>query len=139
MPLGVDPGDGISGFGSTVEGLATGPIGMMTNISLSGPGISVDIDITTMNAPSGWMRFISGLKDAKEATLTMLFEKSQFADVLAALGVSDTWTITFPDGSTFVCAGYIKDSPIPQVPQNDKIAHNVTIRLSGIPTFTPGS
>lgn len=133
MPL----GDGISGYGTELEGSVAGAIGMITNISHS-YGVSVDIDISTMASPQKWMQFISGMLDAKEMSLNVLYEKSQEVIFMAALGVSQTWTITFPDGSTFACAGYLKDVGS-QVPMNDKISQTVNFKRSGVPVFTPGS
>lgn len=137
--LGTDPGEGISGFGTTLEGASTGPLGMITRMQLGGLDVTTDIDITTMNTPARWMLFIAGLKDAKDVSMDLLYEKTNMATILAALGgTNEAWTITFPDGSTLVCDGYIKHLGS-QIPVNDKIAQTATLKLSGPPTFTPGS
>jgi predicted secreted protein len=132
--LGTDPGSGISGMGTTLQGSVTGPIGMITKLGLAGQD-TTDIDITTMNAASKWKRFVSGLKDSKELSLELLYEPTNSAKVLASLGgANEVWTITFPDTCTFVQTGYIKSLGM-QIPMDDKISQACVIRMSGPPVF----
>jgi predicted secreted protein len=130
---------GISGFGTTLAGGSAGTIGMITKLSITGLEVN-DIDITTMESPDGWREFIAGLKDAKEIQCDMLYENNNMDTILAALGdVNETWTITLPDGATFVCDGYIKAVGGVGIPMDDKISQTFSIKLSGAPTFTPGA
>lgn len=136
--LGTDPGRGISGFGTTLEGVTTGPIGMIQRINIPGADIN-DIDVTTMNAPGRWMLFVAGLKDAKEFSIELVYHKTNMAAILTAFGAAnENWTIKFPDNSTYVVSGYIKNLGT-QIPHNDKISQSVTIRLSGPPVFSASS
>lgn len=129
---------GQSGYGTTFSGATTGAIGEITRVGL--PGISVDeIDVTTMDSTEAWKEFIAGLKDAGEASLTLLYEKANTATLMGAVGAAnEVWTITLPDGSTFACSGFIK-SLGGESPQEDKISQTATVRFSGEPTFTPGT
>lgn len=137
--LGVDPGDGISGFGTTLQGASTGVVGMITRAALAGFDVDNDIDITTMNSPQKWKRFISGLKDAKEVSLDLVYEKANMVVILGALGsANEAWTVVLPDGSTFVCSGYVKHIGT-EIPMGDKIGQTLTIRFSGVPTFHAAS
>lgn len=136
--LGTDPGTGISGFGTTVQGASTGPIGMLTKVTIEGAEVA-EIDVTTMNALGRWMKFVAGLKDAKEITLEIIYEKVNMGILLAAVGGAvENWTVTFPDGSTYVNSGFIKKVGVAS-PHNDKITQPVTLRLVGPPTFHVGS
>jgi predicted secreted protein len=129
--------DGISGYGTTVSGASTGALGDLTGVNIAGMDVT-DLDVSTMASPDRWKEFIAGMKNAGEVTLTLLYEMGNFDAVQTAFGgPNEAWTVTFPDGSTFVCSGYIKhlgaDSKM-----DDKITQAVTIKLSGEPVFTQG-
>lgn len=137
-PGGSSMSNGISGFGTTVEGATTGEIGELTRVGLPGQEVN-DIDVSTMQSPERWREFIAGMKDAREIQMDLLYEQDQLATVLAAVGgTNENWTVTFPDGATFVCAGYIKSTG-EAAPMDDKISQTIVIKLSGKPTFTPAS
>lgn len=132
--LGTDSDAGISGFGTTISGAVAGPIGQVTKVGLEGQDVT-DIDITTMNAPSKWMKFVAGLKDAKTLQLELLYGPLNTNTLLAALGgATQVWTITLPDTCSFAVTGYIKSLGT-QIPLNDKISQTCVIRLSGPPVF----
>lgn len=134
--LGTDPGEGMSGFGSTLEGADFGAIGMINRINIDGFD-TTEIDVSTMNAPGGYMIFVEGMKDAKQITLELVYEGSQAAAIVAAKVAGPTkqaWTIVFPDGFSYVQQGYIKSMGI-QTPMNDKVSQQVVLRMSGPPTF----
>lgn len=136
--LGTDPGDGISGFGTTLEGATTGVIGMITKVSRTGSDADT-INISTMNAPQAWKKFIAGMKDAKEITLTLLYEKTNAGVLQGAVGQeNEAWTVTIPDGSTWVCDGFVTHVG-DESPMEDKISSTATIKLSGIPVFHASS
>lgn len=136
--LGTDPGDGISGVGTTLQGAVTGPIGMINRINLDGSERDV-YDVTTMNSADKWRQFIPGLKDAKEATLDLLYEKENYSILQDAIEADpESWTITFPDGSTFVCSGFIRKVGVAS-PFDEKMTQSVTIKFTGKPVFTDSS
>jgi hypothetical protein len=136
--LGTDPGTGRIGYGSTLQGSATGVIGMITKITIDGIE-AADIDVTTMNSPGRFMQFITGLKDPKNMTLELIYESINMGILINAVGnPNETWTVKFPDSSTYAQAGHIK-SVGAAIPYNDKITQPVTLRMSGAPTWTAGS
>lgn len=141
--VGTDPGDGISGLGTTLVGATTGPIGMILGLNIDGIEIG-ELDVTTMNALSapnfGWRKIISNkLKDAKTITLDLLYEKGNMAILLGHVGlVNENWTVAFPDGSTYVQAGHISKLGV-QSKHDDKIMQPVTLRMSGPPTYSAAS
>lgn len=140
--LGTEPGQGISGTGTTLQGATTGPIGMLTKIAIDGVELD-EIDVTTMNSPkiSGvtYKVFIKGLADAKQATLDLVYEAKN-TSVLFYLNTlaSDIFTITFPDTSTWVQTGWLKKLGL-AIPNGDKITQSVILRFTGPPTFNSGS
>lgn len=128
--------DGISGYNTTLTGSVTGKVGQLTKLGINGMEVN-DIDVTWMESPERWREFIAGLKDAKEIQCEALYEKANMAMLLAALGdVNEDWTILLPDGSIFMCEGYIKTLGA-AIPMDDKISQPLNIKLSGKPTFTP--
>ena len=127
---------GLHGYGTTLSGATTGEIAEITNISIGGMEVD-DLDLTTMDATNKWRIFKAGLKNAGELTLEVLYEKTNMATMLAALGAAnEDWTITLPDGSTFVCSGYLRSIGA-EVPVEDRISQSIVLKLSGEPTFTP--
>lgn len=137
--LGTDPGAGCLGVGTTLQGATFGPMGMIVRVGLPGPQVNQDIDVTTMNVVEKWMAFIAGLKNAGEVNLDLVYHKTNQASVMTALGgANESWTITLPDGSTFVCSGYLKGVGA-TIPHDDKITQTVNLKLSGKPVFTAGS
>jgi hypothetical protein len=137
--LGTDPGAGISGFGVTLQGSVTGAIGMVTKLGID--GFEVDaLDISTMNNPQRWKTFIAGMKDAKQISIDLLYEDRNTVHILGSVGnPNENWTVTFSDGSTFVCSGFIMKFTPANAPDNDKITGSLAIKLSGIPVFASAS
>lgn len=132
--LGTDPGSGINGTGTTLQGASTGALGMITRIGISGME-SQSVDITTMNCPNKWKKFIAGLKDARTLDIDLIYEKTGTAQMMAALGhANEDWTVTFPDTSTFVANGFIQRLG-GESPHDNKVTQRLTIQLSGSPRW----
>jgi len=130
--------DGTHGHGTTLAGAVAGTIGNI--ISVSGPDQSKDsIDISTMDSTNKWREFIPGMLDAGEVSFDVNYDGSASgnADALntALTAAADTWTITFPDTSTWACSGFITGLGH-AIPFDDKITQSVTIKFSGTPTYT---
>ncbi len=132
--LGTDPGTGIAGVTTTLSGSVAGAIGMITKANLAGAEAE-EYDVTTMNGVNHYKRFISGLIDTKDLSLELIYEPTNMNLLLVAYGVVQNWTVTFPDGSTFVCSGFVKNVG-EQIPVGDKITQTATIRFTGPPVFT---
>ena len=105
--------------------------------SISGVDVS-DVDVTHLTSTQQWMEFIGGLKDPGTLDCEILYEKDELQKLYAAMGRTQTWTITFPDTSTFVCDGYVKSAPI-EIPRDDAMVCSASIKLSGKPTYTPAT
>ena len=130
---------GTHGHETTLVGGSTGDIGNISNITNTQTRDS--IDITTMDSADKFREFIAGLADAGELTFTVNYDGSAAGtanDLNTAYqaGTSETWTVTFPDTSTWVAPGGFITSLGHAIPVDDKITQDVTIKLSGKPTFT---
>jgi predicted secreted protein len=137
--IGTDPGTGEIGSGTTLQGSSTGAIGMVNKISIEGQETD-EIDVTTMNTPLRWRAFVAGLKDAKGINVDLTFEATNTGILIAAVNAAivETFTVTFPKGSTFSNLGFIKKHGI-MIPFDTKITASLLIRLSGPPTWHNGS
>jgi len=103
--------------------------------SISGPSASRStIDVTTLDSPGGYRKFIAGLKDGGELTLNMnfilatyLLMKDDFED-----DATQQYSIVLPDddSTTLVLEGLVTGLPT-DIPLDDKVTCNVTIKLSG--------
>lgn len=131
---GIDPGQGIKGLGTLLQGATTGALGMITKVTIDGVDVG-DIDVTTMNAAGGFKVFIAALKDPGTITMEMIYQQNNYGTMLANVGgTNESWTVTFPDGSTYVQLGHIKHVGA-MSPVEDKITNSLSLRMSGPPTW----
>jgi predicted secreted protein len=125
------------GYGTTLSGSISGQIAEIQRIGLPDQKVD-DLDVTTMTSPDKYKEFIAGLIDAGTISMDVLYTKACYQQIQNALGVFQVWTITLPDGSTFVGSGYI-NAQGGESPYEDKITQNVGLKLSGKPAFTPAA
>lgn len=123
------------GHGTTFEGTALGTIGEVLNLN---HGIECDdIDTSSMDSSNKYRTYISGMIDAGEITFNCIFNKADLATLEGAVGTDDVFTVNYPDTSTWATTGgYIKNVGVTDNFE-DKIEVDVTIKVSGEPTFTP--
>lgn len=132
--LGLDPTGG-SSFVAVAE---------VTHIS--GPGYKVtSVDRTNLNSPSRAREFVSGFIDAGQATFTCRWTKAEYAILLSHLGTNlMNWKLTFPlvgaevTASNIAWFGHIEELGT-EVPEDDVINNDVTVKISGLPVFVAGS
>lgn len=128
---------GIHGHGTTLAGSTLSTVAEVTNIDISGYECD-DIDLGSMDSTNKHRDFISGMINAGEISFTCVYTKAEASSLFGAIGTSDTFTVTFPDASTFVATGYVKSAGI-AIPFEDKLEQTGSIKLSGEPTFTAGT
>ncbi len=111
--------------------------------SISGPTMTRDfIDVTSLDSTSGYREFITGFRDAGTVSLTMNFTRTTY-DLMKADFESDeavNYQIVLPDaGSTsFEFSGLVTELPL-EIPTDDKVTANVTIKLTGAVVVNSGS
>ena len=115
-------------------------------IEIEGPGFKVtSVDLSNLNSPSHAREFRAGFTDAGEITLKLTFTQSAYITLLSYLNYSlQAWQITLPlVGSQSTAAkvtGYGHISSLGQaIPEDDRITNDVTIKVSGMPSFTGGA
>ncbi len=128
---------GQGGFATTIAGsVNTTPIGEITSISLPELGMT-DIDVSSFDSSNNFMEFVGGSVDPGVIDVELNYDGDQDTLLLAALGdANETWTITFPDASTWATNGYINKMGGGTTAPNDKISRVVSIKCSGVPTHS---
>lgn len=93
--------------------------------------------VTHLTSDNAAHEYIAALFDGGELTLTTNFLKADYNTLYNTIGarVRYYWKVTTPDGSTFVAYGFWTNIPL-TVPDDDRITVNLTIKVSGKPTFT---
>ena len=130
---------GIGGFATTISGsidfTAGAEISEVVTIAL--PELSAtDIDVSSMDSASNFMEFIPGSVDPGQMDLVVNYTEEQRGLSIAAVGVVQDWTITFPDSSTYVTEGYINKNGAGTAGPNEKITSSIGIKCSGLPVHT---
>lgn len=134
--------NGISAFGTLLKRNGT-TIAEVTDITP--PGFSRDtFELTHHQSPNMWREFGKSLKDGGEVSFSINYipTNSTHNAATGLLGdfannsTTDTWAIVFPDtgGTTWSFPGIVTDFS-PSAPIDDKLAADVTLKISGQPTL----
>lgn len=111
--------------------------------SISGPSMTRDfIDVTSLDSPGGYREFIAGFRDGGTVSLTMNFTRATY-DVMKADFENDTpqsYEILLSDsaGTSFEFDGLVTELPL-EIPTDDKITANVTLKVIGQVIINTGS
>lgn len=111
--------------------------------SISGPSMSRDtIDVTSLSSTGGYREFITGFRDAGTINLSMNFTRATY-DLMKADFESDeaqSYEIILPDAdvTSFEFCGLVTELPL-EIPTDDKITANVTIKITGKVIVNSGS
>jgi predicted secreted protein len=111
--------------------------------SISGPSMTRDfIDVTNLDSTGGYREFIAGFRDGGTVNLTMNFTRDTYD--LMKLDFEDdesqNYEIVLPDAdaTSFEFAGLVTELPL-EIPTDDKITANVTIKVNGEVTVNSGA
>jgi len=127
----------VSGIGAAFNrysGSAWVALAEVSNIS--GPSKSREtIDVTSFDSTGGYREFIGSLRDGGEVSLNMNFTAAAYEIMNDDFEDDDLqqYQIVLPDSAatTFEFSGLVTGLPL-EVPLDDKITANVTIKVSGI-------
>jgi predicted secreted protein len=128
-----------AGRTATLAGATAGTIGEMLSLAVSGQKRDA-IDLTTADSADQFRVFAAGMADAGEITMEVGYDGSNegVGDKLNTAfqaGTPEVWTLTFPDTSTFACSGFITNLGMATA-YNEGVKQQLTIKLTGKPTFT---
>jgi predicted secreted protein len=131
------PSEAISGVGAVFQrnGVAIAEVN-----SISGPNRSRDvIDVTSLDSTGGYREFIGSFRDGGEVSLEMNWTSTGYGLMLADFesNTLQTYQIVLPDDGNYTLefSGLVSDLEL-NVPMDDKITANVTIKISGDVTET---
>lgn len=117
-------------------------VGSLTSIGEIGVEIS-EIDVTTLDSPNGAKEFISGDIDAGECAIAgYIKKKTDEATVtkmmaLISSGSLEEWEVTFPSGAKWDFNAFVKSFKTTEETPDGLIGYNATLRISGLPVYTP--
>ncbi|MFM9649955.1 phage tail tube protein [Streptomyces galilaeus] len=114
-------------------------IGNVTNVS--GPEIERETyDVTAHDSLDGWREFIGGLKDGGEVSIEVNYDPRKHDDLVADFedAVPRDYKLTFPEGLgewalKLILTGFSQEAPV-----DDKLAAEMTFKVSGKPVITEG-
>ena len=111
--------------------------------SISGPSMTRDtIDVTSLDSTGGYREFITGFRDAGTISLAMNFTRATYDKMLADFENADaqSYEIILPDDdvTSFEFCGLVTELPL-EIPTDDKITANVTIKITGQVVVNSGS
>lgn len=111
--------------------------------SISGPGMTRDtIDVTSLDSTGGYREYITGFRDAGTISLAMNFTRSTYE--LMKNDFEDNslqnYEIVLPDteNTTLEFEGLVTELPL-NIPTDDKITADVTIKISGQVVINSGA
>jgi len=126
-------------LGTTLK-QGTTTIGKLT--SISSPEKTADTkEVTTLDVTDGYKKYIQGLKDGGEVTVTGFFDitdTGQLAlDTVFEAGTIDTYIITFPAAidATFTFSGIVTKYAVGEANLEDPLDFEATIKVSGKPVL----
>jgi predicted secreted protein len=139
------PSSAISGVGAVFNrsDLATAPVftALAEVNSITGPSMSREtIDVTSLDSTGGYREFIPGFRDAGDVQLNMNYSKAGY-DLMKAdfeSNVLGQYQIVLPDADTTTLAfsALVTELPL-EIPTDDKVTMNVTLKITGQVTVTP--
>ena len=110
--------------------------------SISGPNMSKDtIEVTNMS-DSDWRRFISGLKDGGNVSLSVNFSRDGYDKLLSDFqsdGAAN-YEIVLPDvdKTSLEFQGIVTEFPL-EIPLDDVVTQDITVKVTGQPNIESGS
>ena len=136
-------GTPVSGVGTIFrrwDNSAYQDIGMIN--SISGPGMTRNtIDTTTLGTEGGYRTFIGGFRDGGTITLNMNFARDTYEVMKEDFESDDEveYEILLPDeeNTSLNFAGIVTELPL-DIPTDDKITANTTIKISGKVSLNSG-
>ena len=111
--------------------------------SISGPSMTRDtIDVTSLDSTGGYREFITGFRDGGTVSLTMNFTRETYDLMLFDFESNDaqSYEIILPDAdvTSFEFCGLVTELPL-EIPTDDKVTANVTIKITGKVVVNSGS
>lgn len=136
--------DATIGYGSTLEygDSSAGPWTKLAEVldEMTGPGMEVDsVECTHMESPDAFREYKPGLASAGELSVTLNKTPAILNILYGLVRTKKWWRESFGfDGTAtddFICEGFWT-SLEPSAPKDDKQTLDLTIQLTGKPTYS---
>jgi len=109
--------------------------------SVQGPEIERETyDVTSHDSADGWREFVGGLKDGGEVTLEVNYDPTKHDDLIADFEDTDPrdYKLVAPGGrGTWEFKAFLTGFSA-EAPVDDKMSAELTLKVTGKPTITPG-
>jgi hypothetical protein len=127
----------VLGAGAILSYFSGGIYNSVANVkSIGGLDISYsDVDTTNLANVNRWKTSLAAWADAGVIPCECNFAATMFNTLLNLGGQTNTWRITFSNGSKWDFTGYINALKT-EIPLEDIITMPFAIKVSGQPTFT---
>lgn len=111
--------------------------------NISGPGMEREfIEVTSLDSTGGFREYITGLRDGGQIEFSMNFTRPAFAAMKEDFDSDNArhYLVVLPDAenTSFSFEGFCTGLPL-EIPPDDKITCNVTIKITGEVTVDSGS
>ena len=132
------------GYGSVlmVNSTTGGEVNVAQVRSISGPGVSFnDVDTTCLDSSSNYRTFVAGLGDPGELSFSLVYDSTATSMSLLTRHMKNRTSTTFKvaegsSGGTLTSfSGYVKAMGR-EIPMDDVISCDVTVKVSGLPGYT---
>lgn len=112
-------------------------VGGIISISMSGFD-TTQTHVTALDQAVRWKEFLNGLVDGGDVTFKINFLKTQLTTLMGYVGHADPYyqKIYAPDGSTLTGRANLQKFVPLDIPEDDRITADVTLKLTGIQVFT---
>jgi len=101
-----------------------------------------DVEIEELDPIDGYKRFLPGLLDAGEVSLTLNFDGKNAGHQALLTDhqsrATKNYKIVLPDNTEWRFSGYVKGYAPQEISAGEVIQAEVTIKVTGKPTLTPG-
>ena len=133
---------GFIGHGTTLTcslGTVTTTVAQCRSVSVGGVTVN-PVNITNMDSDEGFAEYIPGIASPGTLALDLIYAETM-ATAWAVLfetktaRINQTWTLTFPDDSTYVVTGFLSEFGL-EVPYGEALSNTVTIQATGAVAFT---
>lgn len=104
---------------------------------------STEIEVTTLDSPDGAKEYISGDIDAGELSIAGYIKKAEDEQTIVKMnnllksGSVEAWTIEFPSGAQWAFNAFVKSFGTTEETPDGLIGFQGTLRISGLPVYTP--
>lgn len=124
------------------EGATAGTFVTIAQVaSITPPQLEADdVEIEDLDPVDGYKKYLPGLLDGGEVSLTLNFDGSTTGhmDLLSDFNgrAKKNYKIVLPDTAAWAFSGYVKGFAPQEITAGDVIQVEVTIKVTGKPTFT---